>query len=209
MWNETSSRSGNLFQPPDVIDNDRMIAAQHGTEIAHPLCALCDALLVEVVTEDVDPIRSGQIVKAVAVEISHHHAVGRLQERSAFQIVPHDTAELKRHAISRGELQIGDSLRGFRRDQRSLRKARPVDIREPAKSGPAARDDVIRRLIRPEEHRLLVLVERNERGEPARYAGMSLERPMLGTRQRKARSDFGKHGDQCRRTGGIQGDGGV
>ncbi len=201
--------TGNLFQAPDVIDNHRMIAAQYGTEIAHPLGALGDAVLVEIVAEDVDAIRSGQIVEAVAVEISHHHAVGRLQERSAFQIVPHDTAELKRHTVPRGELQIGNAVCCLGREICGLRKMRPIVICEPAESRPAARDHIVRGLIGSKERRLLVLVERNEGGQPSRDTRMPLERSVLGARQRKARSDFGKKRNQCRSTGGIECDGGV
>ena len=61
--------SGDLAQPHHVVDHDRMVGAEHRSELAHPLAAPRDALLVEVVAEQVHPVGASQVVKGIAVEI--------------------------------------------------------------------------------------------------------------------------------------------
>ena len=65
---------GDLEQAAHVVGGHRMIGAEHRPEVAHPLAAARDALLVEVVAEHVHAVRAGQIVEAVAVEIGDRDA---------------------------------------------------------------------------------------------------------------------------------------
>ena len=69
-----------------------MIGAEHRAELAHALDAALDAVLVEVVAEQVDAVGAGEVVEAVAVEIGDRHAGGRLHERAA----PADAARTSR-----------------------------------------------------------------------------------------------------------------
>ena len=59
---------GNLAQPLDVVGDDGMIGAEHRAERMRALLGLGDALLVEVVAEDVDAVGAGQVVGDIAVD---------------------------------------------------------------------------------------------------------------------------------------------
>ena len=61
--------SRDLAQPADVVGQQRMVGAEHRSERAHLFGAALDALLVEVVAEDVDAVGAAQVEEAVAVEI--------------------------------------------------------------------------------------------------------------------------------------------
>ena len=63
--------AGNLAEPAHVVGDDGMVGAEHGAERVRALLADLDALLVEVVAEDVDAVGAGQVVEHVAVEIGH------------------------------------------------------------------------------------------------------------------------------------------
>ena len=57
-----------------------MVGAEHGAERADAGDAVLDAALVDVVAEDVDAVRAGQVEGDVAVEVADAHAVRRLEE---------------------------------------------------------------------------------------------------------------------------------
>ena len=67
-------QAGDLPQALDVVGDDGMVGAQHRAEFAHPLGAARDALLVEVVAEQVDAVGTGQVVQDVAVEVGDRDA---------------------------------------------------------------------------------------------------------------------------------------
>ena len=126
MWNDTSSSPEISLQPRDVVGDDRMIGAEHRAEVAHPLAPRVDALLVEVVAEQVDAVRAGQVVEPVAVEIGDRDA-GRATARTTptLKMLAHEAAELERHAVGVGELQVGDAVSDLRRSApRSRQSAR-------------------------------------------------------------------------------------
>ena len=143
--------AGDFLEPLDVVGDDRVIGAEHRAEVAHAPLPLLHALLVEVVAEHVDAVRSGQVVEAVAVEIGDRHARGRLQERPAFQVLAHHAAVLERHAIGADELQVGDAVSNLRRQPCALGEAVAVELRQPVEPGPAARNDLFRRIVGAEE----------------------------------------------------------
>ena len=106
-----------------------MIGAQDRAEVAHAFRALRSMqILVEVVAEQVDAIRPGQVVEHVAVEIGDRHAGRRFQERSGGQMSPDDAAELERHAIGAVNCRSEMLGRGLRRHARwSWRSVRARD----------------------------------------------------------------------------------
>ena len=61
--------SGNLAQPLHVVGDDGVIGAEHRAERMRALFGLGDALLVEIVAEDVDAVGAGQVVEHVAVDV--------------------------------------------------------------------------------------------------------------------------------------------
>ena len=74
-----------------------------------------DALLVEIVAEQIDAVRAGKIVERISVEVGRRDPGRRLQKRADRQMPAHVAAELKRDAISLGELQIRDQIGGLGR----------------------------------------------------------------------------------------------
>ena len=66
--------AGNVLQFRDVVGDDRVIRAEHRTQVADALDAGVDALLVEVVPEHVGPVGAGEVVGEVAVEVSDEDA---------------------------------------------------------------------------------------------------------------------------------------
>ena len=100
---------GNLAQPPHVVGDDGMIGAEHGAERMGALFGFRDALLVEVVAEDVDAVGAGQVVEHIAVDIGDGDAGGGLHEGAGAEIFPHQPAVLERHPVAFGELQVGDA----------------------------------------------------------------------------------------------------
>jgi hypothetical protein len=109
MWNDTSSspemaRSRSTLSTPPPGGRRRAPGPRRSTARA-----LGDALLVEVVAEDVDAVGAGQVVEDIAVEVGHRHALGGLHEAARLQVLAQEAAELERHAVGAGELQVGDA----------------------------------------------------------------------------------------------------
>ena len=115
--------SGNLQETLDVERGDRMVGAQDRPQVAHTFAAAGNAFLVEVVAEDVHAVGTGEVVELVAVQIGDLDARGGLQEGAALEVLAHEAAELKRHAIARGELQVGNAAHDVIRQIRGFAKA--------------------------------------------------------------------------------------
>ncbi len=187
---------GHLPQPFDIVGDHRVIGAEHRAERGDPMPAPLQAVLVEIVSEQVHAIGAGEVVGGVAVEIRDGQAGGRLNECPEFEVAAHEAAVLEGHAIGLGELQVGDSLSRLRREPQRLRSALPENSREPEESGAARSGDRFRRAVRAEDMRLVVFIEWNERGDPPRHSRMSRERPVLRPRQLQARFQPGQHDRQ-------------
>ena len=178
--------SGDLPQPLDVVCDRRVIGAEHGAEVADELDPALDALLVEVVAEDVDAIGAGQIVEAVAVEVGDGDAGRRLHEGASLEMQADMAAELERHAIGVGELQIGDTVLDFGRRPRSLGIALAVMRAQPREGSLAPSSNLLRRIVDAEEVALVVFIERHQGRDPARHPRVTGQRAVLGLRQRQA-----------------------
>src|SRR6202030_3959729 len=61
-----------------------------------------------------------------------------------------------------------------------------IEGRKPHETGAAARSDLLRRIVGPEEARLVVFVMRYQRSDAAGDAGMPRQRRVLGPRQVEA-----------------------
>ena len=196
--------AGNLLQELHVLGDHGMIEAEHRSKRAHLRGATLDRLLVEIVAEDIDAIGTAQVVEAVAVEIGHGDAVARLQERSRRQARPHIAAVLERHPVGVGELQIGNAVRGFRGAPDGLGKACLVERGQPVEAGAAARRYVRGGIVGAKETRLIVVVKRHQRREPAGKPGMAGERSVLGLRQSEPPPQLHQRGRQRRTAGPIK-----
>ena len=186
---------GNLAQPPHIVGDNWMIGSEHGAERAGALFSLGDALLVEVVAEDVDAVGAGQVVEHIAVDIGNGDAGGRLHEGAGSEIFPHQPAVLERHPVVFGELQIGDVFGRLCRHLPSLGVALFIETREPEEAVLALHGDVVRRAVGAEEAADLELVMRHQPRDHFGHFGMPSQRAVLGARQRQPRLQFG---EDCR-----------
>ena len=177
---------GDLAQAPHIVRYRRMIRAEHRPEVAGLLDGARNALLVEVVAEQVDAVRAGQVVAAIAVEVGDGHAGRRLHEGRGRQMPAHEAAELERHPIGVGELQVRNAVTDRVGQSRGFGIAFREQGGEPHEAGLARRRDVVGRIVGAEEAALVVFVERHQGGDPARHPGMAGERAVLRLRQREA-----------------------
>ena len=181
---------GNVPQPLDVVGDRRMIGAEHRAKLARAPIAALQAVLVEVVAEEVHAVGAGQIVEAIAVEIGEDHSGGGLDERAGVEVLAHEAAVLERHAVGIGELQVGDAVPDARRAPGRLREPLAVERRKPHEPGAAARRDLLGRIVGAKEPLVVVFVERDERRDPPRHPGMPGQRSVLRARQLQARLQF-------------------
>ncbi len=148
-------QSENLLESLNIGGDHWMISAEDGTELTHMLRAALDTLLVEIVTEEIHAIGACQIVEAVAVEIGNGYATRRLNEGADGEVLADKAVELERHPVGFRELKVGDAV--FDEPER-LWKPVMVEFRKAQESGAAARRNLIRRRVRTEEMRLVILV---------------------------------------------------
>ncbi len=83
----------------DVVGDDRVVGAEHRAQRMRSLLTLGDALLVEVVAEDVDAVGAGQVVGHIAVEVGDGDAARGLHEGRGAEMLAHQAAVLERHAV--------------------------------------------------------------------------------------------------------------
>jgi hypothetical protein len=186
----------NLEQPAHVVGDDRVVAAEHRSELPDALAAAGDAVLVEVVPEDVDAVRAGNVIELVAVHIGQGHAGGGRYERAALEMPAHEAAELIGNAVTAGELEIGDGVEDARCEGGVRRTARGESRRQAHEARSAGLGDTLGRVVHPKDPLLAILVVRDETGEAARHARMTGDRPVLGSRQLQPSPEFGQRGDQ-------------
>ena len=170
-----------------------MVGAEHRAERADAGDAVLDAALVDVVAEDVDAVRAGQVEGDVAVEIADPHAVRGLDEAADAQLLADQPPELERHAIAVRELQIRDGLGRGGGGRERPRGARGQLVGQPGEAGAPPLGDLERRAVGGEEAVGPVLVERHQPGQPLRDAGVAVQRSVLGARQLDALDDGGQH----------------
>ena len=192
---------GNFGQAPDVVEHDRVVEAEHRPELMRALRGGRDALLVEILAEDVDAIGAGQVVEHVAVEIGQRDAGGRLHEAAGAEIFANQAAVLERHPVGLGELQVGNPRRRVRRHLAAAGEALLIERRESEEAVLALHGDRGRRAVGAEERVDVELVMRDQPRHQARHLGVSGERAMLGARQRQPGLELGGgdggHGDRA------------
>src|SRR6202035_2492351 len=114
-------KTRDLAQSARVIGDDWMISTEHGTEIAHAFAPALDALLIEVIAEEVHSVRARKIKEGVAVDVRHRYARRGLHKHAHLQMLGNEAAELKWHAIARRELHVRDGALNLAGQRRRLR----------------------------------------------------------------------------------------
>jgi hypothetical protein len=107
----------------------------------------------------------------------------RSHEAAERQVFAHVAAELERHAVGAGELQVGQALARLCGQRRAARIARAVQLGEAAKAGAPPRLRFRRGAVGAEELLLAVGIAGDQPGQPPRHPGVAGERGMLGERQ--------------------------
>ncbi len=105
--------SGNLAQPCHIVGDHGMVGAEHRPQRMGAGLRAGDAILVEVVAEDIDAIRAGQVVEHIAVGIGDRDPRRGFHERAGAEMLAHQPAVLEGHPVHFGELQVGDVRCGF------------------------------------------------------------------------------------------------
>jgi hypothetical protein len=139
--------------------------------------------LVEVDAEQIDAVRSGEIVEYVAVKVGNGYAGGRLQERAERQVLAYEAAVLERHPIGIGDLEIGHAVGHLRCRLECLGEA-PLEIRrKPYEAGLTLCSDALRCIVRAKKFRFVIFVEWQKRCHAPRHARVPSQRFVLGLGQ--------------------------
>ena len=181
-----------------------MIRAQQGAEIANAVCPAVDCALVKIVAENVDAVRASEIVEAVAVEIGDGHALGRLHKGADREAGAHLVPVLEWHAVSAGELQIGDVVGGFGSLAVRFGESRPVKVGKPLETRTTALRDIAWRTVGTKELFVAVLVEREERCDASCHPGVPGKRAVFGLRQFETALDRAQRRGDRRRAGTVK-----
>ena len=183
---------GNLAQPLHILGDDGMIGTEHGAECMGALFGFRDALLVEVVAEDVDAVGAGQVVEHIAVDIGDGDAGGGLHERAGAEIFAHQPAVLERYPVGFGELQVGDVRSRLGRHLPALGVALLIEAGEAEEGVLALHGDVAGRAVGTKEAVDIELVMRQQPRDHFGHFGMSGQRTVLGAGQRQPCLQFGE-----------------
>ena len=179
-----------------IVRDDRVIGTEHRPQLGRDRRPFRDRLFVELIPEQVDAVGAGQVDEPVAVEVDHLGPLRALQERARAELAPHLGAELERHPVRAGELQVGkERPRRHRRRQRA-RETLGVERGQPLEPRAAPGRDLGRRLVRREEPRLVIIIGRDQPRDALGEADMTGQRGVLGARQTHARA--GEGGDRKR-----------
>ena len=190
-----------------VVQHTRVVGPQHGPQRADHGRALVDAGLVKVVAQQVDAVRAGQIVKAIAVEVLHKDIAAGLQEAARAQVLTQVGAVLEGHAVLAGELQVRQVGTGLGGD---LCRAGITALEVGTQSGEAGSPLGHDRCIGPvggKEGVFVVGVTRNHRGHALGQPRVTGQRPVLGPRQFDPLLGLGKQPRQQAQSGGGHGEG--
>ena len=157
-----------LLQALDVVAHDGMERPEHGTELLDAFRAGRDALLVEVVAEQVHAVRARDVVRPAPVEVAQLRAARLVDDGADAQALAHVVAELERHAVRVRELHVRQAARE-RVAELDRRRCARAELRGQAhERGAPFRGDLRRRAVAREELPLVVAVVRQERGEAPR-----------------------------------------
>ena len=180
---------GNLFhtgyalQALQVVRHDRVVSTQYRTKIAHHCRALFNAALVKVVAQQVHAVGTGEIKKAVAVQISDRDTFSGSHKGSDLQTLAHQFFELKGHAVGADELQVRQGAHHIGGGVQGLGVAGLELLHQAGKGCPAACNHIGRRTIDAIGLLFVIGVAGQERRYPARRARVAGQPRVLGQGQ--------------------------
>ena len=195
---------GNLAQPLHIVGDGGVVGAEHRPERMGARLTLGDALLVEVVAEDIDTVGAGEIVENIAVDIGYGNAGRGFHEGAGAEIFLHQAAVLERHPVGASELQVGYPAGGFRRHGPALGVAILVKASKPEEAVLALGGNRCGRAVGAEEIVDVEFVVRDQLGGRTRHLGMPGERAVLRAGERQPGTQFreDRGGGRCGRSEG-------
>ena len=101
---------GQLFEPLDIVANQRMVGPEHRAQLPGLFLRLGDTLLVKVVAKHVDAIGAGDIVAPVAIDIPDLHTLGLVDNRAALELLAKAGTVGKGHPVGAGEPDVRDAV---------------------------------------------------------------------------------------------------
>ena len=173
-----------------VVHHDRVVCAQHRTQVARDGSAFVNALFVKVIAHQVHAIGAGQVDEHIAVQIGHGDAGRRLQKGTDLQALLDHGLELVGHAVSADELHVRQAidhrspcLQGFgvtlcnALHQRGKRR---FTLCHHLRGGAVYGENLL----------LVVAVVGQQRSQQTRIPRMACQRAVLGQRELGARLQF-------------------
>ena len=173
-------------QATHVVRHHGVVGAEHRPESVSPGHGLADARAVEVVTEQIDAVRTRQVIEAVAVEVGNLHALRALDENAGAEALAHDRTERDRDPVAAGEFEVGEVLEDDTAGRSGAREALLEDRGEAQEALVPTLGDDRRCAVHGRERRLVESVSGQSRGQPLRNSDVALQRWVLGARPREA-----------------------
>jgi hypothetical protein len=193
--------AGQRAQAPDIVGDQRVVVAEHGAERLHGGGPLPDHGLVRLIAEQVDAVGTGQVNQPVAVEIEQQRTLRPLEENAGRQRLAYGSAELERHPVASGELQVRKPLASLP-GQRDGAGETLIPCRlQPLEAGPPRRCDRVGRVVDTEEAVAGVIVERDLARDALGEPDMTGQARMLGAGQAEPLAAFDDGGEAGARRG--------
>ena len=118
-------------------------------------------------------------------------------------MLANNAAELERHAIRGGKLEVGNPGRGLPGHGGGSGETFVIQPRQMHEGIAPLRGDVLRRIVALKEAVFVVVIERDQRRDSARHAGMTRQGPVFRQGQLQPRLHPVEQGQQrdCGRRG--------
>ena len=187
---------GNPSKPIHVVEHAGVVGAKHRPQFLHRLLAGLDAAFVEIVAQEVDAVGTGQVKKDIAVEVSHGHALRRLQKTAAFDVACQVIGVLVRHPIPPCELHVRNDAAGTRCHCDTFGIPRVIQGGQPGKAVTATLHHRAIGTVRVEEGVFVIGIARQQASDAFGDTRVTCERTVFGTRELKASFGFGQDPSQ-------------
>ena len=175
-----------LTQALDVIQDTRVIAAQHRAQIIGHGCTFGHARLVKVVAKQVHAIRAGDVDELIAVHVGQIHVMARVPEIAQLQMFSEHFAKLIGHAVLAGQLHVRNHGFGLSGMRQGFGAALFQCLPQPRECSFAHLADGFGRTIDAKPSGLRVAVSRQPVGKSLGHAQVPAQRWMFCQRQLQA-----------------------
>ena len=184
--------SRDRLQARDITQNTRVVCAKHRPKICGGLLSGLNTGFVKVVAKQVDAVGAGEVIELVAVQVSHRHAPGLLQEACGFEVLAQVVAILVRHAVPTGKLHVRDDGAGTCGHCDALGKTRFIQHHQSAKAVSTSLHYSLVSLVGVEKCVFIICIARQQAGNAFGDTRVPCQRTMLGAGQSQAASGFWK-----------------